>query len=199
MQQNQLIILVVLLVVVIIAVVAVAMMMGPQEPGVPTTQPPAGSNPFAPPASNTGPIAPPVTPPVGDASAIANAMASGAPVICTFDMNDGTQVGTATLKMEAPKMRMDASTQGEQVTMISPDGLIVYMYSQGQWYEFSADQSTVKMPDAAEIEYALENPEAGITYNCNAVGDIPDSEFQLPPGVTPVDFGDLMGGYDPNI
>jgi flagellar basal body-associated protein FliL len=195
MQQNQLIILVILLAVVIVAIVAVVLLMGggdQQMTPYPGTAPQTG----VPTTGQSGPTMPPTSSGSSNAQ-IANAMASGSPVSCTFQISSGSEQGTATLKMEAPKMRMEMSSMGDQITALTPDGQTVYMYMAGQWYVFEGDAATVEMPDPSEVEYALNNPGEGISYNCQLVGDIPDSEFQLPPGVTPIDMANMYG--DPSM
>ncbi len=213
MEKNQTIILVVVLAVVVIVIVAAALLMGgggrqtlPAYPGAapegaspkPTTESPS-----------TGPSSAeqPSTPIGND---VAAALSAGMPVLCTMTIDMGVASGdpnlagtttTIDMKIEAPKMRAESSTMGMEFTVIT-DGTNVYMQMPAMgsdWYIMTPETATIDIPMPDEIREGLQNLPEGTTLDCQVTGDIPDSEFQLPPGVVPKDFSELMGGYNPEM
>jgi len=188
MQQNQVMLLVVLLIVIVVIVAAVLLMGGGGgEQTIPMTGPgtaPGGGG--APGGSPSGPPSGGGTPSIG--SDVLNAISAGMPVVCT--MSDPSDGGMAiNLKMELPKVRMEGAVVGVSFTIIS-DGTNAYMQNSMQgsdWYIYPLDMVDVKIATPDEIG------------GCQVSGDIPDSEFQLPPGVVPKDLSAMAGDFDPSM
>jgi len=195
--------LVAVLVVVVIVIVAAVLMMGgkgpaPAAPATPAGPGPATGNPIvtpppaAPPAGNT-PVAPPApeTPP-----AAPSGLNFAGSVQCDITMANSTGTITETVEMKAPKkIKAVITAQGMESTVITSDGVTFYMYTpqMGQWLKVTSQSQNV--PDLSTVQQQYSNPPAGVTYNCRNVADIPDSEFQLPAGVTAVDMSQLAAGY----
>jgi hypothetical protein len=128
---------------------------------------------------------------------------SGDMGVITGDPSFSGMTMSATIKMEAPKMWMSASAMGQSYTMIS-DGANLYMYSpmMGEdWYMFSGADADVTVGTPQEIMEGIQDIPEGVTLNCQLLADIPDSQFQLPAGVTPIDIMDMMEGtgYGPSM
>lgn len=139
---------------------------------------------------------------------LANAISQGKPVECdmTLDLSkagaggmmegvEGTMSGK--IRMENPKISMVASMMFEAGGMnmdvdmeMRSDGVNAYMLMDGipgmsgEWLKVSSGQTAGMPTDPDEIARSLEQRPEGMTLECRLVGDIPDSEFQLPPGVT---------------
>lgn len=201
MQQNQVILLVVILAVVIIGIVVAVMMMG---------QPPQQAQPYMPNSGmqNTGLNIPQTqnrgaTPPAGNGD-IAAAIAAGSPVSCKVTMDMGAASGDSSMAgqsasmnilMESPKMYAEGNAMGMSYTLIF-DGTTAYMKMPmmgDDWYMMEGDPSTMSVPTAEDIREGLSNMPEGTTMDCQLVGDIPDSKFTLPPGVTAVDMSEMYG------
>lgn len=211
MQQNIMILLVVLVVGVGI-VAAVIMMSGGGEPA-PTTEPTVPTTiPTVPTTPSTAPTIPttPSAPGGGQVdvgSDVIAAMSAGSPVICTMiiDMAEANAdpslqgiTTTMVIKMEHPKTRADATSMGvASLSIISPDGVNAYMnipmLGANTWYQSTVDEGT-EMPGPEEIGAMLAQLPAGVSINCEISGDIPDSEFQLPPGAEVVPIEQLEQG-----
>jgi hypothetical protein len=211
MEQKQLMILLVLVVVIVVVVVAAVLLMGNRGPqtgpyGPATGGQPGGGSPL------TGGVQPgtggglPTTggqPGTGGGATLGQgvpeAIATGRSVICTMTMVvEGQGTTTANMKMEAPKMRVDATAMGVSTTLITADGVSIYMYSPmlgDYWIKYTADASEVGMPTPDELTANLAQIPEGMTLNCQITGDIPDSEFTLPAGAEVKDMSELMAGY----
>ena len=208
MEKNQMIILVVVLAVVVIVIVAAVLMMGGGgAPAAPTGPYPTGPGSTVPPPSETPSTGQPSTPVGND---VASAIAAGMPVLCTMTMDMGVMSGdpslagmttTMSMKMESQKVRAEGSSMGMSFTVIS-DGVNAYVHMPmlgPDWYIASGEGMNVEVPTPEEVRQQLANLPEGMTLNCQPTGDIPDSEFQLPPGVVPKDMSEMMGGFDPSM
>lgn len=117
------------------------------------------------------------------------------PVECTISgqPSDGSPAVTSHVKMEYPKMRSTTQMGDTSATIITADGRTYYMNMYGDsWIETNVDE--VETPDPDTIVADAQSPPQGWTYDCRAVADIPDSEFQLPPGAQVLNIEDMMGG-----
>ncbi len=209
MEKNMMIMLVAIIVIAVVAIVAVVLMMGNKG----TTTPAMPGTPTAP----TTPIVPPVGPVTPQ---------TGSNVICDITYSgsvEGQQVSmTGTTKIEGRKMRSDMTMAAEGLTMdikVIINENMVYMYSPmtGGWLQMDAntnpeaaaqmtnqlDQLQGKSPQEVANYMAgnvAANPEltGGVVpiYTCRATGDVPDSEFQLPAGVTPIDMSEALAGMN---
>jgi len=206
MEKNMMIMLVAIIVIAVVAIVAVVLMMGnkgttttPGTPTVPTT-----------PTAPAGPLTP----------------QTGSNVICDITYSgsvEGQQMSmSGTTKIEGRKMRSDMTMAAEGLTMdikVIINENMMYMYSPmtGGWLQMDAntnpeaaaqmtnqlDQLQGKSPQEV-ADYmtgnVAANPElaGGVvpTYICRATGDVPDSEFQLPAGVTPIDMSEALAGMN---
>jgi hypothetical protein len=188
MQQKQLMILVLLLVVIVIAIVAVVLLM---KPG-------GGSG-------GPGGILPATGSVICDLSATGSV--EGTPITMT-----GTTKIKQPRKMRAD-MSMNAAGMNVQITVIM-NGNMMYMYNPmaGGWVQgdISKSQEAANMAGAEWNKIEGKSPQEveayfrqsassnqmmqGVTptYSCRAGGDVPDSEFQLPPGVTATDISDTL-------
>ncbi len=204
-------VLVAVLVVVVVVIVAAVLLMGgggqQAPPGYPGTAPQG----TAPPASSGESPQPTAGASGGETNIdinIANAMADGTPVECEMTGDLGKMSGdpsaegmmmTASMKVEAPKMYMEGTSMGQSFKMIS-DGAMVYIYSAGQWYEFPMGEEMDMAPvSPEEVQEMIDDIPEGVSINCQVVGDIPDSMFQLPAGASPVDLSEMMGEFDPSM
>jgi|GEM_PF-1798993 len=152
---------------------------------------------------------------------LANAIAQGKPVECDVTMDlakmaassgqsaqgmTGTMTGK--VKMEAPKMNMVANmnmvASGISMNLameLRSDGNRNYMKMSGmpgvpnEWIELPSASAMGMEMDPSTIADQLKNMPQGVTMNCRLVGDIPDSSFQLPPGVTATDASSTGAFY----
>ncbi len=174
--------------VVVIVVVALVLMGGGKGQA---TYPPGGT---LPPAGGG------TLPPAGGGTVPPAGINFNAPFECTITVPTSSGSMTADIKMEPPmKMWMytpaQAATQGQAMTVLTSDMRTFYMNMAGQWMKStSTDNSAMGDFDPAEVQAQYTNPPAGYTYNCRQVGDIPDSQFQLPAGVQPLDLDAMAAG-----
>lgn len=213
MQKNMMIMLVAIIVIAAVAVVAIVLMMG--NKGTTTTPVTPGGTPgVTPQIQPVGPITP---------------LTEGSNVICDITASgsiEGQQMSmSGTTKIEGRKMRSDMTVITEGLTIetnVIINGNMMYMYNpmMGGWAQLDISSS----PEAAgstatqweQLEgkspqevanYLKSSAEAnpsltgGIVpvYTCRSSGDIADSEFQLPPGVTATDMSQLLGELNTTV
>ncbi len=147
--------------------------------------------------------------PESEREIIAEALSAGRPVECALSMDadevyevpelQGVDV-EATIKVEAPKMRMEGSTMGFDFTMVF-NGRSLYVNLPalgGAWYgQTLNDTAQFSSPD--RIVEMWGRLKEGITMDCREVDDIPETEFRLPPGAVIKNMSELVGMADFSI
>ena len=185
-------------IVAIVAIAAVLMMGGGGEQAAPQSEE-QPSDPVSP-SSDTPPASGGQTtePTSGDSNGALPGIDVTAPMICTWTVTSQGETYTATAKMEPTnKMRMESTFDGIETVVLTSDGSTFYMQNSEseQWMKMTTEPEDMPTPEDMEAYY--EDPQgASVTYDCNNVADIPDSEFELPAGADVMDLDAMMQDFE---